>query len=153
MSSFNYLGAGEALVVREKCNSLKQFTTKTTFTTTDNNAFFVINYENSIIGKQVLSGLFDTVSTLGIFASTTNLNFRFTLFEAFGIFFLVTQITGQYNKCNYSSGDLQVFDSQSVASKEATNHFKPFAKSADEFAKLLKSNASLNKMYLKLKAK
>ena len=94
----------------------------------------------------------DTVSNLGIYASTTNLNFRFTFFEAFGILFLVTEITGDYKKCNYSSGDLQIFDDPSVASK-TNNHFKSFAKSEDEFTKLLKSNDSLNKMYLKLKAK
>jgi hypothetical protein len=154
MSSVSYLGAGEALVVRENCDSLKIFTAKTTLTTTSNQYFFIINYENSIIGKYALSGLIEIVNNFGIFASETELNFRFTFFEdSFGVIFLVTEITGDYKKCNYSSIDLQAVYDPSVASKEVNNHFKSSTKSADEFTKLLKLNASLNKMYLKLKAK
>jgi hypothetical protein len=154
MSSVNYSGAGEALLVSEKCDSFKPFTAKTTFTTSSNRYLFDINYENSIVGKQALSGLAESINSYGIFSSTTALRFRFTFFvDLFGVIFLVTQITGDYKKCNYSSIDLQEVYDPSVESKEVNNHFKSSAKSADEFTKLLKSNASLNKMYLKLKAK
>jgi hypothetical protein len=59
-----------------------------------------------------------------IFSSTRALRFIFTFFEdLFGVIFLVTQITGDYKKCNYSSIDLQEVYDPSVASKEVNNHF------------------------------
>ena len=151
MSSDNFIGVGEALIVRGKCESIKPLTAKTTLKKNSSNYFTVINYENSIIGKQVLSGLSDSL-TGSILASNTSLVFRFALFEFLGLTFLITEITGDYKKCNYSSLDLQIYI-PSVTSKGVDDHFKSYVKSADEFAKLLKSNASLNKMYLKLKAK
>jgi hypothetical protein len=147
MSSEDYLGIGEALVVREKCESIKLITAKTTFKNSNN--FTIINYENSIIGKQVLSGLTDNFSAI---ASNTSLVFRFQKFEFLGILFLVTEITGDYKKCNYSSLDIQLHI-PSATNKALYDNLKSKAKGADEFHKLLESNASLNKLFLKLKEK
>jgi len=155
MSSFNYLGIGEALYVREKCDSLKKFTSKATFTTTSSKDFYIINYENSIIGKQLLSGVNDSYTGL-VAAVNSSLTFRFALFEVIEdgirIIYLLSQIAGEYKKCNYSSVDLQLYI-PSVASKEVNDHLKSHVKGADEFANLLKSNENLNKLYNQLKAK
>jgi len=154
MSSVKYTGKGTALIVRENCDSLKQFTVKTTITTTSDPYFVVINYENSIIGKQLLSGLLNPFnSSDGILASNTSFIFGFFLYEdSSGIIFLVTLITGIQKKCNYSSSDIQ-FYVPSVASKEVNDHFKLYVKDADEFNKLLKSNSNLNQLYFELKKK
>jgi len=156
MSSFNYAGIGEALFVREKCDSLKIFTSKSTFTTTSSKDFYVINYENSIIGKQLLSGVNDPYTGLGIVAVNSSFNFRFVFFEVIEdgirIIYLLSQIAGEYKKCNYSSVDLQLYI-PSVASKEVNDHLKSHVRGADEFFKLLDSNSNLKKIYLKLKEK
>ena len=43
------------LVVREKCNSLKHLKSSFKVTNTDDFSSKIINYENSIIGKRLLS--------------------------------------------------------------------------------------------------
>jgi hypothetical protein len=153
MSSFNYIGEGTALVVREKCESIITFTSKTTITTTSNPFFFVINYENSIIGKQLLSWInrSDTiVASNTSLASNSSYIFIFNFYQdSSGLIFFVTAISGDYKKCNYSSGDIQLYV-PSVTSKDVNDQFKLHVKSADEFNKLLKSNSNLNTLYLKL---
>ncbi len=68
------------------------------------------------------------------------------------IAYIVVFINGIYKKCNYSSYEID-FMVPSATNKAVHDKLKSKAKGADEFHKLLESNASLNKLYLKLKEK
>ena len=74
--SFNYSGSGQALVVREKCNADKPFTSSSVLTNTTGAFSRIISYENSIIGKRLLSGQIVNTYPLNLIASDSLLNFR-----------------------------------------------------------------------------
>jgi hypothetical protein len=151
-SSFTYSGEGEALVVREKCNALKTFTSSYTYTCgNDFCDLSIINYQNSIIGKKLLSAVFD-ISTNIEYSSNGLLNFRANYYDVDGIFYIILFITGVHKKCNYSSFEID-FAVPSATNSALLSKLKAKAKSADEFHKLLESNSGLKKSFLKLKAK
>lgn len=146
--SFSYSGEGQALVIKEKCSSIKKFTSSSNFYDYSN-GFYKLNYENSVIGKKLLSSIY-TAESDNLIASDGLLNY-----ELFPLYldetpYLLIFIAGVQKEYKYSSFELQKIDSFST-STAANNFFKSKAKSADESHKLLESNSSLKKVYLKLK--
>jgi len=160
--SETYSGLGDALVVNNNCKSLKQFTSsyKWTFPTDAYSAFSVINYQNSFIGKRTLSAVFindsnsDSTNYWNEISSDGLLNFKAEYYYDSSIdstFILVT-ITGVYKKCNYSSREIDLLVSETT-SASVKEKLKKGSRSSEDFHKLLNSDQSLNKKYLKLKAK
>lgn len=149
--SSNYSGEGEALVVQEKCNALKPFTSTTIFKSTNNFNYRIINYQNSVIGKRLLAGLFIN-NPYSIIASDNLLSFRFIPFVIDGVAGVVIYITGIYKKCNYCSREIQYFNPL-VTNKDIVDDFSSLAIKEEEFTKLLESDSTLNKLFLNLKAK
>ena len=151
--SATYSGEGEALVVREKCSEVKQFTSSYTYTTciNDNCNLSILNYENSIIGKKLLSAVYDGNTKEYSSNGLLNFNAEYYDFNDTG-FLVVVFITGIHKKCNYSSYEIDYYI-PSAKNTEIHAKLKSKAKSADELHKLLESNAGLKKIYLKLKAK
>ena len=153
---FTYSGEGQALVVREKCNELKSFTSSYTYACgNDECNLSILNYQNSFIGKKLLSAVYGGTSTYNSsveFSSTGLLNFYAHYYNVDGIYLIVVFITGIHKKCNYSSYEID-YEVPSATNTALHAKLKAKAKSADEFHKLLESNTGLKKIYLKLKAK
>jgi hypothetical protein len=145
----SYSGEGQALILKEKCSSLKTFTASSSFIFYDNQ-LAKINYENSILGKKILSSVYNESDYDNLIASDGLLDYKMYPYSYNGIFYLEIYIAGVQKGYKYSSSELQIFDPSST-STAANNYFKSKAKSADEFHKLLESNLDLKKIYLKLK--
>jgi len=139
--SFSYSGEGQALVIKEKCSSIKKFTSSSNFYEYSN-GFYKMNYENSVIGKKLLSIVFTESDTA--IASDGLLNYEILSLILDESPYLFIFIAGVQKGYKYSSFELQKLDSSSTSTAIK-------AKSADESHKLLESNASLKKVYLKLK--
>lgn len=152
--SRTYSGEGQALIVKEKCNKVIDFTSSYTLTNGDNSGTLtILNYENSFIGKKLLAGVFDGFSNKE-FSSDGSLNFNteYYFFDEFS--FVVVFITGIYKNCEYSSYELDIrVPLVTNSSLQSNINSTEKAKGAEEFNKLLESNAGLKKIYLKLKAK
>ena len=151
--SFNYSGSGQALVVREKCNANKPFTSSSVLTNTSDIYSRIINYENSIIGKRLLSGQLVTSYPLNLIASDNLLNFRIIPYTTDSGSFEIIYITGVFKKCNYSSREIQKFIIPENASKEVKSYFESNAQCEDELKKVLDSDPVLRASYEKLIAK
>jgi hypothetical protein len=148
----DFSGEGAALLVSEKCNQLKAFKSKSNFVA--NNTFYTLNYENTIIGKKLLSITFFSPSFRQEYIGSNGcLNFNINIYVEEGILNILIFITGVYKKCNYSSREIQRFASTTEASNSVINHLKSIAKGADEFNELLESDPYLKKSYLKLNSK
>jgi hypothetical protein len=148
----NFSGEGNALLVSEKCNQLKPFKSKSNIIA--NGMFYTYNYENTIIGKKLLSLVFYSPNFRQEYiASNGLLNFNIINYVDKGILYSIVYITGVYKKCNYSSRELQKVVFTTETSNSVIDHLKSIAKGADEFNKLLESDASLKKSYLKLNSK
>ena len=148
-----FSGQGEALVVREKCNSNKSFTSSYTIEFTDDLLLLsILNYQNSFIGKRLLSAVYNgnevETSSDGLLNFTAQYYFDSETDKSY----IVVFINGIYKKCNYSSYEID-FLVPSATNKAVHDKLKSKAKGADEFHKLLESNAGLNKLFLKLKEK
>ena len=149
---FTYTGEGQALVVREKCSELKPFISSYTYTCGDDDCNLSIdNYQNSIIGKKLLAGVFD-YSTEKEYSSNGLLNFYTDYYNIDDNYYIVLYITGVHKKCNYSSYEID-YEVLSATNTALHAKLKAKSKSADKFYKLLESNSALKKIYLKLKAK
>ena len=65
---FTYSGEGQALVVREKCNELKSFTSSYTYACgNDECNLSILNYQNSFIGKIVANPVLLAILIVFIF--------------------------------------------------------------------------------------
>jgi hypothetical protein len=149
----NFSGEGKALIVREKCNQLKPFTSKSSFTYTDI-SYLIVNYENTIIGKRLLSVVFYSPNFRQEYIGSNGLlNFNIIIYVSEGILYNLIHITGVYKKCNYSSREFQRLVFTPETSKTDIDHLKSIAKSEDEFKELLESDANLKNSFLKLNAK
>ena len=149
-----YSGEGLALVVREKCNSLKPFSSSVTVTSTDDYVSFIINYENNVIGKKLLSGQMILINPapvpINIVASDNDFNFNLIPFINTSTFEqgLIIYITGVFKKCNYSSREIQYFI-PSTTNKSIIDNFSSRALKGEELDKLLESDPVLKKLYNK----
>jgi hypothetical protein len=156
MSIANFSGEGNACIVRKNCNEIKPFTSKSTATQkiSPNYQFSILNYENSIIGKRLLSLVYFAPSFRQEYIGSDGLlNFISQIYVSDGILYNLIHISGVYKKCNYSSKELQKLVFTAENSKTVIDHLKSIARSEDEFNKLLESDASLKKSFLKLNAK
>lgn len=152
--SSNFSGEGKALVVREKCFEVKPFTSKSTFTRNFDAQNYIFNYENTIIGKKLLSMVYYSQNFRQEYIGSNGLlNFITIIYLSEGILYNIVYITGVYKKCNYSSRELQRLILNPEINKTDIDYLKSIAKSADEFNELLESDASLKKSFLKLNAK
>ena len=148
----NFSGIGTALLVSEKCNQLKPFKSKSNYLA--NNTFYTLNYENTIIGKKLLSITFFSPNFRQEYIGSNGLlNFNINIYVEEGILYILIFITGVYKKCNYSSRELQKFVSTPEISNSVIDHLKSVAKGVDEFNELLESDPYLKKSYLKLNSK
>jgi hypothetical protein len=147
-----YSGEGQALVVREKCNSLKPFSSSVTVTSTDDFVSFIINYENNVIGKKLLSGQMILINPapvpINIVASDNDFNFNLIPFITPSGQGLIIYITGVFKKCNYSSREIQ-YVIPSATNKSIIDNFSSRALKGEELDKLLKSDPVLKKLYNK----
>ena len=152
--SSNFSGEGKALVVREKCFEVKPFTSKSSFTRNFDAQNYIFNYENTIIGKRLLSIVYYPQNFRQEYIGSNGLlNFNILIYVSEGILYNIIHITGVYKKCNYSSNELQRLVFPSETSKSVIDHLKSTAKSEDEFNELLESDANLKKSFLKLNSK
>jgi hypothetical protein len=148
----DFSGDGAALLVKEKCNQLKTFKSRSNYVA--NNTFYTLNYENTIIGKKLLSITFYSPNSRQEYIGSNGLlNFNIIIYVDEGILYSLIFITGVYKKCNYSSRELQRFVSTPETRNSVIDHLKSIARGADEFNELLESDASLKKSYLKLNSK
>ena len=154
MSGFGatYSGEGQALVVQEKCNKVIDFTSSYAYTNGNNSgSLSITNYENSFLGKKVLTSSYSYFNDKE-FSTDGLLNFNAQYYNVDGNKFIVVFISGVHKKCNYSSYEID-FYVPPVTNTALHANLKLKGKGADEFNKLLESNAGLKKLYLKLKAK
>lgn len=148
----DFSGEGNALLVREKCNQLKPFKSRSSYIA--NGMFYTYNYENTIIGKNLLSLVFYSPNSRQEYIGSNGLlNFDIINYVDEGILYSIVYITGVYKKCNYSSRELQKIEITQETSKSVIDHLKSIAKGADEFNKVLESDPNLKKSYLKLNSK
>jgi len=147
-----FSGNGEALVVREKCNSNKSFTSSYTIEFSDDIFLSILNYQNSFIGKRLLSSVYNGNEVETSSDGLLNFTAQYYFDVESNVSYIVVFINGIYKKCNYSSYEID-FLVPSATNKAVHDKLKSKAKGADEFHKLLESNASLNKLFLKLKEK
>ena len=150
--TITFSGIGNSLVVNEKCNSNKIFTSSYTTEFSNDEYLLILNYQNSFIGKRLLSTVYNGNEV--VTGSDGLLNFTVQYFAGSdnNVAYIVVFINGIYKKCNYSSYEID-YVVPSSTNKAVHDKLKSKAKGADEFHKLLESNASLNKLFLKLKEK
>jgi len=150
--TITFSGIGNSLVVNEKCNSNKIFTSSYTTEFSNDDFLLILNYQNSFIGKRLLSTVFNGNEV--VTGSDGLLNFRVQYYfdSETNISYIIVFINGIYKKCNYSSYEVD-FLVPSATNKALHDNLKSKAKGADELHKLLESNPSLNKLFLKLKEK
>lgn len=150
--SYTYSGEGEALVVREKCNALKPFTSSYTYTCENDYCnLSIVNYQNSVIGKKLLSAVYDD-NNFKDYSSNGLLNFYIDYYNVDDNYYIILFITGVHKKCNYSSYEIDYYV-PSATNKVVSDNLKSKSRGADEFYKLLESNTGLKKSFLKLKTK
>jgi len=151
--SDTFSGSGEALVVHDDNDALRPFSSVYAFRTVGpSSTFSVVDYQNSIIGRRKLSSIFTnriSGSTFRDYASDGLLNFVIGYFETTsGIFVAIVTITGVYNKCNYSSIELDEYIGiTSTTSKSVKDEFKKKSMSEDEFNAILDAHPFLRKKY------
>jgi len=148
----NFSGEGNALLVSEKCNQLKPFKSRSNYI--PNGGFYTYNYENTIIGKNLLSLVYYSPNFRQEYIGSNGLlNFNIINYVDKGIFYSIVYITGIYKKCNYSSRELQRIEITQETSNSVIDHLKSIARGTDEFNKALESDPYLKKSYLKLNSK
>jgi hypothetical protein len=72
-----FSGQGEALVVREKCNSNKSFTSSYTTEFSNDEYLLILNYQNSFIGKRLLSTVYNGNEVVTVTKNRRNRNFEY----------------------------------------------------------------------------
>jgi len=161
MNSFYHTGEGQALVVRKKCNtfksSIKPFKSTCTITETTDPFSKIIQYENSILGKKLLSGTLTTIpSPINLQASNGLLNFRIIPFILDNKTGIIIYITGVYKKNrNYCSREIQYFipsvTNKNINNNIMKNNFNSLTVKDDEFKKILDDDPIFKKLFEKLK--
>jgi len=147
--SEKFSGSGEGLIVNDNNEQLRTFSSVYTYryAKNDSELFSIIDYENSIIGKRKLSAIFTnrvTGSSFIEYASDGLLNFATEYFFPF----IIVTITGEYNKSNYSSSEIDEYKGLVTAkSTFLQDEFKKRSMSEDEFNSKLEANPFLRKKY------
>jgi hypothetical protein len=151
--SDTFSGSGEALVVHDNNDGVRPFSSVYAFRSVEpSGTFSVVDYQNSVIGRRKLSSVFTnrvTGSTFRDYASDGLLNFVTGYFRTTsGISVVIVTITGVYNKCNYSSIELDRYIGiTSTTSKSVNNDFEKRSMSEDEFNLILEAHPFLRKKY------
>ena len=151
----SFQGLGRALVIRNKCTKLIEFTSSSKLISSDSPDLSIIEYKNSFIGSKkfsVVANIFDQVLFYQGSDITNNITFTFLTDEKDNIYNLIN-MTGMYNKCNYSLEDFQILLPSSTSSASVLETLKKNSKSSVELHKLLDKNPNLKKKFLKIKAK
>lgn len=151
--SFNYSGSGQALVVREKCNANKPFTSSSEITNNPLDIWTkIFKYKNSVIGKRLFSAVL--TNPLALIASDAQFVFKIVPFNNDLGSFVIIWITGVFKKCNYSSREIQKLNIPvTAANKEDKSVFGSIAQGGDELKKILDADPVLRESYEKLIAK
>lgn len=157
--SETFSGEGQALVVHDNIDGLRPFSSVWAYKeAAPGSRFSIVDYQNSVIGRRKLSSIFtDYVngSNGRDYASDGLLNFVAAYYaSSSGNFFVIVTITGVYNKCNYSSIEIDQYRGvTSISSKSVNNESGKKSISEEEFNAILDAHPFLREKYNEIVSK